>query len=256
MTPKPCACLSRTSRRSTGEWLNSNDAAKIFFGRSKITGPAWQARLRRYWINPRNITPYCSTEPAPTDRGKRTANLGQPAQCVKKHWSKIAGREKTRRQQLVASRAQHHERAWECEAVELLARRIAGDIASDAVLGHARAAARAHIHLAGIRALETEIINRTFLFGTLELRVRYRSTTAEIRYIKMQLKTGQPFSLPPRIDPLGPMPSEEAERMDEALRRSLPALRNLYRYERRAITERDRALSEISAILKRERNKL
>ena len=144
----------------------------------------------------------------------------------------------------------------ECEPVESLARRIAGDIASDAVLGHARAAARAHTHLAGIRALETEIINRTFLFGTLELRVRYRSTTAEIRYIKMQLKTGQPFSLPPRIDPLGPMPSEEAERMDEALRRSLPALRNLYRYERRTITERDRALSEISAILKRERNKL
>jgi hypothetical protein len=144
----------------------------------------------------------------------------------------------------------------ECEAVESLARRIAGDIASDAVLGHARAAARAHTHLAGIRALETEIINRTFLFGTLELRVRYRSTTAEIRYIKMQLKTGQPFSLPPRIDPLGPMPSEEAERMDEALRRSLPALRNLYRYERRAITQRDRALSEISAILKRERSKL
>jgi hypothetical protein len=146
----------------------------------------------------------------------------------------------------------------ECEAVESVARRIAGDIASDAVLGHARAAARAHIHLARVRALETEIINRTFRFGTLELRSPFRSKAAEVRYVLMQarLQPNQPLKWPPRIDPLGPMPSEEAERMDEALRRSLPALRNLYRYERRAITQRDRALSEISAILKRERSKL
>jgi hypothetical protein len=145
----------------------------------------------------------------------------------------------------------------ECEAIESLARRIAGDIANDAVavLGHARAAARAHIHLARIRALETEIINRTFLFGTLELRPPFRSIAAEVRYVFMQIKMqpNQPWKWPPRIDPLGPMPSEEAERTDEALRRSLPALRNLHRYERRTIRERDHALSEISAILRREK---
>jgi hypothetical protein len=141
---------------------------------------------------------------------------------------------------------------WECEAVESLARRIAGDVASDAVLGHARAAARAQLHLARIRALKTEIINRTFLFGALELHPRFRSSAAEIRYIKMQ-PFDQPLKWPPRIDPLGPMPSEEAERMDAALQRSLPELRNLYRYERRAIRERDRALSEVSRISKREK---
>lgn len=70
----------------------------------------------------------------------------------------------------------------ESEAVESLALRIADGITSDAALGHARAAARAQLHLARIRALETEIINRTFLFGTLELRPRFRSTAAEIRY--------------------------------------------------------------------------
>ena len=146
----------------------------------------------------------------------------------------------------------------DCEAVESLARRIAGDIASDAILGHARAAARAQLHLARIRALETEIINRTFRFGTLELRSPFRSTAAEVRYVLMQarLQPNQPLEWPPRIDPLGPMPSDEAERMDEALQRSFPKLRKLHRYERRAITERDRALSEFSAILKRERIKL
>jgi hypothetical protein len=141
---------------------------------------------------------------------------------------------------------------WECEAVESLAHRISGDVASDAVLGQARAAARAHIYLARIRALKTEIINRTFLFGALVLRPRFRSLAAEIRYVKEQ-PFDRPLKWPPRIDPLGPMPSDETERMDAALRRSLPELRNLYRYERRAITERDRALSEISAILKSEK---
>jgi hypothetical protein len=137
----------------------------------------------------------------------------------------------------------------ECDAVESLARRIAGDVASDAVLRHARAAARAQLHLARIRALKTEIINRTFLFGALELRPRFRSFPQEIGYIKKQ-PFDRPLLWPPRIDPLGPMPTEEAERMDAALRRSLPQVRKLYRYERWAIRERDRALTEISGILK------
>jgi hypothetical protein len=138
----------------------------------------------------------------------------------------------------------------ECEAVELLARRIAGDAAGDEVLGYARAAARSQLHLTSIRALKTEIINRTFLFGALELRPRFPSTAAEIRYVKMQ-PFDRPLKWPPAIDPLGPMPSEDAERLDVALKRSLPQVRKLLRYERRAITERDRALSEVCAILKR-----
>ena len=93
----------------------------------------------------------------------------------------------------------------ENEFVESLAHQIAGGVASDSALGYARAAARAQLDLTRIRALKIEIINRTFRFGALKLRPRFRSTAAEIRFLK-----SQPFDKavkwPPRIDPLGPMP--------------------------------------------------
>ena len=133
------------------------------------------------------------------------------------------------------------------EPVESLARRIAGEVASGALLEHARAAARAQIHLARIRSLQTEIINRRFLFGTLELRFPFRSTIAEIRYLKSQ-PFDQPLKWPPRIDPLASTPFDETARMDAALQRSLSDLEKLFRYERRAIRQRDRALGEISAL--------
>src|SRR3954453_13819564 len=75
---------------------------------------------------------------------------------------------------------------WEGENVESLARQIAGSNATDAALAHARAAARAQLQLARIRAVKTEIINRTFHFGALRLRPRFRSTAAEIRFLKLQ----------------------------------------------------------------------
>jgi hypothetical protein len=140
--------------------------------------------------------------------------------------------------------------SWEGEAVESLARRIAGSNASDAALGHASAAARAQLHLARIRAIKTEIINRTFHFGALKLRPRFHSTAAEIRFLKLQ-PFDRPVKWPLSLDPLGPMPSDQAERMDAALTRSLPEVRKLYRYERRAIAERDRALRKLSELISR-----
>src|SRR4051794_12744602 len=137
---------------------------------------------------------------------------------------------------------------WEGETVESLAPRIAGRDASAMALGYARAAAGAQLHLARIRAIKTEIINRTFLFGALKLRPRFHSTAAEIRFLKLQ-PFDEPVKWPPRMDPLGPMPSDPTERMDAALQRSLPEVRKLYRYERRAIAERDRALRKLSELV-------
>ena len=54
---------------------------------------------------------------------------------------------------------------------------------------------------------------------------------------------------PLTVDPLGPMPSDQTERMDAALQRSLPEVQKLYRYERRAIAERDRALRKLSELV-------
>jgi hypothetical protein len=134
--------------------------------------------------------------------------------------------------------------AWAGETVEALAHEIAGADASDAALGYARAAARAQLDLARIRALKVEIINRTSRFGALSLRPRFHSTAAEVRFLKLQ-PFDKPITWPPRIDPLGPMPSDETERMDAALQRSLPEIRKLCRYERRAIAERDRAIRQL-----------
>src|SRR4051812_27190479 len=59
--------------------------------------------------------------------------------------------------------------AWELDTVESLARQIVGRNGSDAALGYARAA-RALLYLVLIRAIKTEMINRTFHFGALKLR--------------------------------------------------------------------------------------
>ena len=51
--------------------------------------------------------------------------------------------------------------------------------------------------------------------------------------------------MPQRIDPLATMPTEEHERTAEAVRRALPELAKLDRYETRAVARRDRAIRQI-----------
>jgi hypothetical protein len=48
------------------------------------------------------------------------------------------------------------------------------------------------------------------------------------------------------VDPLPAMPSQEPQRTAEAVRRILPALIKLNRYESRAVTRRDRAIRAIT----------
>ena len=47
------------------------------------------------------------------------------------------------------------------------------------------------------------------------------------------------------VDPLPPLPAEEPARTAEAVRRALPELLRLHRYERRAIARRDRAVRRL-----------
>ena len=97
-------------------------------------------------------------------------------------------------------------------------------------------------------ALITYLTRIQFEFGALKLRPRFRSTAAEIRFLKSQ-PFDRPVRWPPTMDPLGPMPTNQTERMDAALMRSLPEVRKLYRYERRAIAERERALRSLSDLV-------
>lgn len=132
------------------------------------------------------------------------------------------------------------------DAVELLVRHIAGDATNQHVLQCARSAARAHLDLVRVRQIKVDIINRVIEFGVLEPRpFRFRSLGAEMRYLKLQ-SFDQPVEWPTWVDPLGPMPSEEKECAAEAVRRLLPELRKLNRYEARAYEIKARALREVS----------
>jgi hypothetical protein len=118
--------------------------------------------------------------------------------------------------------------------VVLLVRHIIGDATDQHLLQYARSAARAHLDLVRVRQIKVDIINRVIEFGVLEPRpFRFRSLAAEMRYLKLQ-PFDQPVEWPTRVDPLGPMPSEEEKCAAEAVRRLLPELRKLNRYEARA----------------------
>jgi hypothetical protein len=52
--------------------------------------------------------------------------------------------------------------------------------------------------------------------------------------------------MPEPVAPLATMPNKEPERTAEAIRRALPELRKLDRYESRAVARRDRAIREIT----------
>jgi hypothetical protein len=131
------------------------------------------------------------------------------------------------------------------EAVESLVRRIAGDTRDPNLLRCSHDAARAHIDLARIRQVKREVFERVYRFGGLKPAPRFRSVRAEMRYVLSQ-PLDQPLRWPDRVDPLGPMPSEEAEREAEAVRRLLPELRKLNRYEARAYAIKVSALREVS----------
>lgn len=127
------------------------------------------------------------------------------------------------------------------EIVESLARQIAGGCTVEDILHYANLA---HLTLARIRQVKLDVIERTRRFGSLKPLPRFRSAAAEIRFLKVQ-PHHQALRWPEPVDPLGPMPLDDPDRTAEAVRRILPELRKLHRYERRAIKMRDDALREI-----------
>jgi hypothetical protein len=102
--------------------------------------------------------------------------------------------------------------------LDKLVRKIAGETEDAMVLERARAIAHAELDLAQVRRAKIALIERACAFGALD---------------------------PPRpkpIDALATMPPHEPDRSAEAVRRVLPELRKLDRYERRAAARRDRAV--------------
>ena len=127
----------------------------------------------------------------------------------------------------------------------MLARSIAGDHANDEILQLARDAVRAHFDLLRVREVKRDLMERMHALGTVNPLQRFRSISAEIKYVLRQ-PVLQPLSLPEPINPLGPMPSGEDERAAEAWRRLLPERRKLDRYERRAFLAKLRASRKLA----------
>jgi hypothetical protein len=129
--------------------------------------------------------------------------------------------------------------------LEKSARKIAGGSKNEIILEHARAAAQAEFDLARVRQVKLALIERVSALGALEAPQVFGSLAEEMRYLRSILLGRAPLALPERVDPSATMPTQEPERTAEAVRRALPELAKLDRYESRAVSRRNRAIREI-----------
>lgn len=130
--------------------------------------------------------------------------------------------------------------AVQAKAIEKLAQQMAGPRPDRIALGLARAAASAAFDLARVRQVKTQLIKGASALGSVGRPPIFTSRRDELRYLKLALRSSASPSA--RSDPSATMPSDEVARDAEAVRRALPELARLDRYEARAINRRDRAI--------------
>jgi hypothetical protein len=126
--------------------------------------------------------------------------------------------------------------------VEALAQKIAGRGADAVTLEIARSIARAELDLVQIRRTKVALIARMSEFGELEVPNSLQTSRDVMRFLA-SFDRGLPLSLTVPAPPS--MPASEPERSAEAVRRALPELLKLDRFERRATARRDRASRHI-----------
>ena len=130
------------------------------------------------------------------------------------------------------------------EQVEKLARKIAGAGADAMVLEQARSVAQAQLELIQIRRMRASLIQRMAEFGVLDT-PDLLGTSGNMKRILKSIVSGLPCNL--SVPPEPSMPSSEPDRTAEAIRRALPELLKLERYERSAAARRDKAAALIGA---------
>ena len=136
--------------------------------------------------------------------------------------------------------------------IERLAREIAGTATDVFVLERARDAAQAELDLEQIRRVKVALIERMLAFGEFQAATAFESVREIKRFLK-GLDRGKMIA-PSPVKPAPIMPEAEPERLAEAVRRALPELLKLDRYERRAAAVRDRSVSAIKNIKKTNNN--
>lgn len=134
----------------------------------------------------------------------------------------------------------------EGEDIQGLAHLLVGPDADDEALAHARSVVRAQLDLNRIREIKGDLMERVYRLGMVDPQPPlFRSRSAEIRYV-MRQPFDRPLCWPERVDPSGSMPSDKDERAAETMRRLLPHLVNLNRYERRAFKAKQQALGKLA----------
>jgi hypothetical protein len=133
-------------------------------------------------------------------------------------------------------------------AVATLAGQIAGDRADHIARELAHDAAAAELELARVRRVRTALIERVAALGRFDVPKRFQSPKDEAAWIMQRdwgatLWKGRPKFA---VDPVPAMPSQEPARTAEAVRRILPVLLKLNRYESRAVARRDQAIRAIA----------
>jgi hypothetical protein len=133
-------------------------------------------------------------------------------------------------------------------AAEDLARGIAGDNSDPARLAQARVAAAAMLELDRVRRIEVALIERARAFGRLDRAKIFASKADETIWVALHFLGAQLRKAPPKFadDDLPEMPADEPQRTAEALRRALPALVKLQRYQARTVAKRDQAIRAIA----------
>jgi hypothetical protein len=130
--------------------------------------------------------------------------------------------------------------------LDKLVRKIAGNTEDPILLERARAIAQAELEFARVRRAKVALIERASAFG--ELDPPQLTVTQMIRVLNA-FDSGR-FIVPKPSDSSATMPSQEPDRSAEAIRRVLPELRKLDRYERRAAARRDRAAFDLAGRIK------
>jgi len=96
-----------------------------------------------------------------------------------------------------------------------------------------------------VRRVRVAFIEQTSALGALESPRLFRSA-AEARRFLVSIERGDMPIVPQPVGISTTMPSQEPERTAEAVRRALPYLAKLDRYESRAAARRDKALRKIA----------
>jgi hypothetical protein len=129
--------------------------------------------------------------------------------------------------------------------LEKRARKIAGSTDDALTLEAAREIAQAERDLARVRQAKIAVIEQARAVGPADL------PRDSVSHVDEVLKVTIPPPTATESEPGEPsptMPSHDLDRSAQIIRRALPQLRRLERYERRAVARRDRAVSQLGRV--------